>query len=119
VTTDANSAEEYFKILDGLPLGSRMDEATTRRARMYAYHFFFRRMIPLAFVEPVTRSTLENALRWWPYTLRLDNGLEDLRAGRDLGLDTICAGILEGAPFIYPAETLAAETPALAQPARQ
>jgi hypothetical protein len=117
VTTDANSAEEYFQILDGLPLGSRMDEATTRRARMYAYHFFFRRMIPLAFVEPVTRSTLENALRWWPYTLRLDNGLDDLRAGHDLGLDTICAGILEGAPFIYPAEAFAAE--ALAQPARQ
>jgi hypothetical protein len=36
ITRDATSPEEYFRILDELPLGRRLDEATTRRARMYA-----------------------------------------------------------------------------------
>jgi hypothetical protein len=97
VTTDASSAEDYFRILDGLPVPGRLDEAIRRRARKYAYHFFFRRMIPLEHTAPRPG--------WPPYQLELAD-LEDLRPGRSPGLDVICAGILEGRPFIFPAERL-------------
>jgi len=95
LTLDAHTAEQYFQLLDRLPLGKRMDEDSVRRARMYAYHFFFRRMIPLSMMEPTGG--------WPPYRLRL-SGLDDLMPGRDAGLDVICRGILEGRDFIYRAE---------------
>lgn len=95
LTLDAHTAEQYFQLLDRLPLGERMGEASIRRARMYAYHFFFRRMIPLSMMEPTTS--------WPPYHLRI-SGLDDLMPGRDAGLDVICQGILEGSDFVYPAE---------------
>lgn len=95
VTLDARSADEYFALLDRLPLGRRLDEATVQRARKYAYHFFFRRMIPIAVMEPLQG--------WPPFTVRFDS-LDPLRPGGDPGLDIICRGILEGTPFIYPAE---------------
>jgi hypothetical protein len=96
MTQDANSPEEYFRILDQLPSGRRLDEATIRRARMYAYHFFFRRMVPL----PMRKSP-EGAPG--PFLPRIEN-LHELLPGRHLGLDVICDGILKGTPFIYPAE---------------
>jgi hypothetical protein len=102
VTIDARSVEDYKAILDRLPLGKPLDEATTRRARMYAYHFFFRRMLPLSFVEPKTART-KGLRRWWPYSIEVER-ISDLREGQDLGLDVICCGILEADPFVYPAE---------------
>lgn len=95
ITRDASSREEYLRLLDQLPLERRMDEARVRRARMYAYHFFFRRMIPLACVEPA---------EGWPPFRPAPAGLADLVPGADPGLDTICDGILSGADFVYPAE---------------
>ena len=77
VTRDASSPEEYFRILDDLPLGRRLDEATTRRARMYAYHFFFRRMIPLPFVQAAEGKPV-------PFTVEID-GLSDLLPGKHRG----------------------------------
>jgi hypothetical protein len=95
ITIDAMSSDEYFRILDTLPLRRRMDESARLRARKYAFHFFFRRMIPISFVEPQRG--------WWPYRLSL-SGLEDLMPGRDPGLDVICEAVLTGSPFVYPAE---------------
>lgn len=95
LTLDASSPEEYFRLLDQLPLSARMDEATTQQARKYAYHFFFRRMIPINCMEP--------ARRFAPYRIRLSN-LDDLLPGKDPGLDVICDGILKGSPFVFPAE---------------
>lgn len=95
VTLDARSRAEYFQILDRLPLGRRMDKEQIRRARMYAYHFFFRRMIPLPMMEPLTG--------WPPYRVAIQS-LNDLRPGTTPGLDVICEGILTGSPFIFPAE---------------
>ncbi|MEJ2529521.1 MAG: hypothetical protein P8Z39_05440, partial [Gammaproteobacteria bacterium] len=51
VTFDAVSEVDYFRLLDSLPLSSRLDELTHERALKYAYHFFFRRMIPLECIE--------------------------------------------------------------------
>jgi hypothetical protein len=95
LTLDASTAEEYFRHLDRLPLARRMDEEAVGRARRYAYHFFFRRMIPLPFLKP--------AAGWPPYRVFIDR-LADLLPGKHPGLDVLCDGILEGTPFVYPAE---------------
>jgi len=63
-----------------------------RRARKYAYHFFFRRMIPINFLKHIKG--------WPPYQLKVDK-LDDLLPGSDKGLDVICKGILLGKDFIY------------------
>jgi len=96
LTMDAGSPEEYFALLDRLPLAERLSEAATERARKYAYHFFFRRMIPLEFMNPQPGE-------WPPYRLALAS-LEDLLPGRSAGLDVICDGVLKGTQFIYRAE---------------
>ncbi len=97
VTTDATSPEQYFSFLDKLPLQERLDEDTRKRALRYAYHFFFRRMIPLEFLEPTGG--------WPPYKLAV-NSLLGFLPGNSTGLDVICNGIITGSDFIYPAEML-------------
>jgi hypothetical protein len=95
ITLDASTMAEYFRILDRLPLKRKLDDLTMTRARKYAYHFFFRRMVPLEFMEPTDA--------WPPIRMVLQN-LDELRPGRYQGLDVICDGILKGTDFIYPAE---------------
>ncbi|GAB4428635.1 MAG: hypothetical protein OHK0015_11740 [Chloroflexi bacterium OHK40] len=97
LTRDASSAAEYAEMLATLPVGRRMDAATTTRARKYAYHFFFRRMIHVACVLP--------GPGWPPYTIQFER-LDDVMPGAVPGLDVICDGILTGSPFVYPAERL-------------
>jgi hypothetical protein len=97
ITLDAQTADEYFAMLDRLPLQQALDEATIHRARLYAYHFFFRRMIPLSVMKPDTG--------WPPYQVQL-SGLDELLPGGDTGLDVICDGILQGSDFIYKDEAL-------------
>jgi hypothetical protein len=96
VTIDASDEADYFRILASLPWGHRLDVETTRRARRYAYHFFFRRMIPLGFLR--YREELSP-----PFAVKLAS-LEDLLPRRHPGFDVICDGILSGSPFVYPAE---------------
>ena len=67
------------------------------RARKYAYHFFFRRMVPVPSIVPTKAVP--------PFRIELER-LDDLLPGRQPGLDVICDGILNGSPFIYPAESL-------------
>ena len=102
VTTDVSSVEDYHRVLEQLPFGRRLDEQTVRRARQYAYHFFFRRMIPLQFMEPtggdpVCRNTLHS--------------VDGLLPGRDRGLDVVLDGILSGTPFVYPADEISPMAP--------
>lgn len=87
---DADSAAEYFELLDRLPLGERLGGKDLEAAKRYAFHFFFRRMIPLPFL---TDSLLFDV-----------DSLEELLPGHHPGLDVICDGILDGSPFVYPAE---------------
>lgn len=97
LTTDVTSPDEYHRTLDSLPLGARLDQSIVERARKYAYHFFFRRMIPVGFMEPTGE--------WPPYRAAPDS-LDQLERGRDPGLGVICDGILTGREFIFPAEAL-------------
>ena len=100
ITLDPSSAADYFQMLDQLPLEGRLSAELTDRARRYAYHFFFRRMIPLELMIP--------AEGFPPYRIQI-KGIDDLLPGRDIGLDVICSGILNGSDFVYPAERLAKE----------
>ena len=97
ITKDATTADEYFRILDQLPAGERMSTSAMRRARQYAYHFFFRRMIPLSFMSEGDQG--------WLFQLDIES-LQQLLPGREPGLDVICDGIMNGKEFIYPAELL-------------
>jgi hypothetical protein len=103
ITLDAESEEGYFELLDRLPLPGRLPPETVERARKYAYHFFFRRMIPLEFTTQLLGT---HGFRW-----QVDS-LADLEPGASRGLDVICDGILTGSPFVYPAEELAELEPA-------
>ena len=57
LTTDPATASEYFAALDRLPFAGRLDKEARDRALKYAYHFFFRRMIPVKGIE---------VLQGWP-----------------------------------------------------
>jgi hypothetical protein len=94
ITEDMTSEEEYFRALDQLPRAERLSPEVVARARKFAFHFFFRRMIPIGFAEAPPKGGLA-----FP-----EMEVEQLSQGVDPGLDIICAGILEGRPFVYPAE---------------
>jgi hypothetical protein len=96
MTIDAVSEAAYFEILERLPMRERLPAHIAERALRYAFHFFFRRMIPLAMAQP--------ASGWPPFRIEVGGGLGALHAGRDAGLDLVCRGILDGTPFIYEAE---------------
>ena len=97
LTLDAETPEHYFRILDGLPIGRRLEPEVVDQARKYAYHFFFRRMMPLPFLEKVASN-----LFFTPNIATAD----DLAQGQSQALDILCDAVLEGRPFIYPAERL-------------
>lgn len=98
ITLDATSADDYFSHLDTLPLGKRMSTAMVQRARKYAYHFFFRRMLPLPFLKPMPQS-------WPPFEIAIES-FDELLPGIYEGLDVITNGIINGSAFIYQAERL-------------
>jgi hypothetical protein len=95
LTMDASTPDEYRSLLDRLPLPARLDEETKTLARKYAFHFFFRRMVPVRAMHPTGE--------WPPYRLALKS-LRDLDEGSDRGLDVICDGILHSKEFVYPSE---------------
>jgi hypothetical protein len=97
LTLDPGTREEYFSMLDQLPLRQRMNPAQVALARRYAFHFFFRRMIPVPFLKPGSGVS--------PIDVAVGN-LDELAEGGDPGLDVICSGILHGSPFIHPQEAL-------------
>jgi len=100
LTIDPKSQDEYFKVLDQLPLPQKMSEEQIKRAKKYAFHFFYRRMIPVSQIE-ITGSIP-------PFKVKISN-INKMLPGNDIGLDVICNGILKGTDFIYPAEVLLTE----------
>jgi hypothetical protein len=97
LTLDASSPEDYARILDRLPLKARLEPQVVERALKYAYHFFFRRMMPLGFLKKAG-----SGLFFTPDIASADA----LAEGRDAALDILCDAILDGGPFVYPAERL-------------
>jgi len=91
LTHDASTPAEYFEILGRLPFSERLGERQLTRARRYAYHFFFNRMIPLPFIQPKAGYPI--------YNVKLDS-LKVLLPGASQGLDIICDGILGRRPFV-------------------
>jgi hypothetical protein len=91
-TIDASSTEDYNKILSSLPLKIKLSDQDVQKARKYAYHFFFRRMIPITFLKPLNYLSL--------YSINI-NSIKDLMPGMDPGLDIICNGIITGKSFIF------------------
>lgn len=89
-SVDASSPDDYAKILTTLPLGRTMADGQRTLARRYAYHFFFRRMVPL----PGFRS-----LNGWPPYRAEVQSLEELAEGADPNLDAVCRSLLRGGPF--------------------
>ncbi len=87
---DVSSPEEYYQVLDKLPLNEGMKKETIERARKYAYHFFFRRMIELPYV---------NSPKKFKFVLELKS-LRELLQGECPGLDRVCDGILNNRSFI-------------------
>jgi hypothetical protein len=100
LTHDASTPAEYFRILQQLPFAERLGAGQLARARRYAYHFFFNRMIPLPFIDPKAGFPI--------YRLKLDR-LQQLLPGVSAGLDTICDGILRQRPFVLHASERAPE----------
>jgi hypothetical protein len=94
LTDDANNKEDYIEKLNQLPITSEPNNTQTLNAKKYAYHFFFRRMIPLLSVK--------EAVGWPPFDIKLKN-LDELEPGHDPGLDVICDGIVSGSDFIFDA----------------
>jgi hypothetical protein len=88
---DVTNPVEYSRVLDRLPLPDRMSSADTLQAKKYAYHFFFRRMIPLELMEPTGGNP--------PFRVNLKT-IDELQPGKSRGLDLICDGILNGSDFI-------------------
>jgi hypothetical protein len=91
LTHDASSPEEYIRLLDQLPFAQGLGPELLARARRYAYHFFFNRMIPLPFIEPKAGYPI--------YRLKLER-LQQLLPGASAGLDTLCEGVLGARPFV-------------------
>lgn len=91
ITSDADSIVGYEAILDALPSKKKLGADVTSRAKKYAYHFFFRRMIPI--------DVFDETSAWPPYSFI--GKLTDLETGADAGLDCVCNGILHGTPFVF------------------
>lgn len=97
ITHDVSSPEEYFRMLDRLPFSEPLGQEATERALRYAYHFFFRRMIPLEMISrPDPNAGLTVSAEW----------LHQLLPGQNVGLDVICNGILHQTPFVFPIEAI-------------
>ena len=98
-TFDVERAGDYRPLLERLAAerDARLDAEQVRDARKYAYHYFFRRMIPLTSVGAGTDELV----------YRIES-LDELLPGADPGLDVICDGILDGTPFEYEPRSVAA-----------
>lgn len=89
ISYDASSREEYVALLNAIPELGPIQGERLARARRYAHHYFFRRMIPLTSIDPSGEI---------PPRITIDR-VEDL--AQDRGLEVIVAGILNGREFVF------------------
>lgn len=123
LTIDVSTEEEYLHCLEKLPLNQRMSDEQVELALQYAYHYFFRRLIPIkSLVYQQEQSSLprESHLSKFfqqqlvrklkpensagdinsPFSVSLSE-IREIEAGHDKGLDTVCNGIAHGSEFIF------------------
>lgn len=93
ISIDVNTPLQYESVLNSLPFKERMRESDVIRARKYAFHFFFRRMIPLSFIKAKKNSIA-------PFEFDFKD-ISELGPDKNRGLDIICDGIINGSPFVY------------------
>jgi hypothetical protein len=89
---DCDDALSYDRTLASLPFGKRLDAERIARGQAYAYHFFFRRMIPM---PGLRRASVQGA----PYEIA-PLRLSALVPGANGALDCVCDGLLEGTSFV-------------------
>jgi hypothetical protein len=89
---DCDDAEAYKRVLASLPFAKRIDDERTARAQKYAYHFFFRRMIPMPGLQ---RGSVQGT----PYEIG-PVSLDTFRAEAYPAVDCVIGGILDGRPFV-------------------
>ena len=112
LTTDVTSPANYDEVIRSLPLAERMPADQIELARRYAYHYFFRRLIPNPFLVPRTKAEANGN---FSRLVRRARGLSgnnhaykfqardagSLRAGAPKEIDSICDGILNRKSFAY------------------
>lgn len=97
IAKDISSKNEYLETLSLLPLSEKqMPENYHFRAKKYAYHFFFRRMIKITSIE-------ERKSKWPNFTI--SNNVKDLITNEtDRGLNCVVNSIIEGKDYIFEQE---------------
>ena len=97
ISYDPTSKAQYFKFIDQLLINSEMNDYTFIRAKKYAYHFFFRRMIPINLIE-VRDAKYED------FIINKSSISKIFPKGNsDKGINTICEGTLNNKSFTYDA----------------
>jgi hypothetical protein len=91
---DASGPEDYRALLTRATRLAPLSDSQKERARRYAWHFFFRRCIPVSALD---------ARSGWPLTQLRADAFALAKPGADAGLDIVCRGILEGSAFEYDA----------------
>ena len=89
---DASSPEEYRTLLEAATTLEPLTTDQREAAERYAYHFFFRRCIPLNIFDEE---------KGWPLCALKADAFDQAHAGADEGVDILCQGIMTGAPFEY------------------
>jgi hypothetical protein len=91
-STDVVSSSNYKEVLDQIPPSLSLSKKNQLLAKKYAYHYFFRRLIPLDFAFPSKGNP--------PFQIDISS-LSSLIPGNSSGLDIICQGILHQDNFIW------------------
>ena len=93
IAIDINSKKEFQDTLSKLPIKEYMNDEKIKRAKKYAYHFFFRRMIELKVLDEFPSE--------WPNFRVNKNFFDILKKKKDKGLESICDSIINNENFIF------------------